>query len=607
MKSILFTLIFAAGIVCMTSCNNTSENPGDDTGVAANLDSASGGKMVVYQVFTRLFGNTNTTNQTHGDKATNGVGKFNDFTATGLEEVRKMGFTHIWFTGVLEHATMSDHSEHGIPADDADVVKGRAGSPYAIKDYYDVAPDLAVEVPNRMQEYEALLERSHTSGLKVIMDFVPNHVARSYFSDAKPEGTIDLGAEDDNTVSFAHTNNFYYLPGTSFVVPEENNPLDDETAPQEDQSYDESPAKVTGNNVFSAEPKIWDWFETVKLNYGIEYTDSGEVKHFDPIPNTWIKMRDILLFWAAKGVDAFRCDMAEMVPVDFWAWVIPEIKTVHPKVDFIAEIYNPNSYEDYAKQGQFDYLYDKVGVYDTIRELMSGKGSTAKIAAALAQSDGFEEQMLRFLENHDEQRIASEPFAGTAWAGVPGMTVSALMGKGPVLIYFGQESGEPGKGLEGFQKDDGRTTIFDYWGVPEHQKWVNHGKFDGGQLSDEQQKLRNFYKSLIYICRYEEAIESGDFHPFPIQDEKVFAFSRYTDSHHLIILANFDREAAKSYQLSQAEFSALGLDAKGNYTLSDLLWSEKDLTLSGDEAFGDQGYSFELSPMSAQVYAIEAK
>lgn len=607
MKSLVYSAILSLTFLFAMSCNPNSETDPNGEGTAPDMDSASSGKMVVYQVFTRLFGNTETANETYGTKETNGVGKFNDFTDTGLEEIRKMGVTHIWYTGVLEHATMTDYSDHGIPADDADVVKGRAGSPYAIKDYYDVSPDLAQEVPNRMAEWEALVDRSHNAGLKVVMDFVPNHVARSYASDVKPEGVKDLGQDDDNTVSYAHSNNFYYLPGTTLKVPEDNDPLDEEEAPNEDGKYTETPAKVTGNNVFSHEPKIWDWFETVKLNYGIEYTDSGEVKHFDPTPDTWTKMRDILLFWADKGIDAFRCDMAEMVPVEFWSWVIPEIKKVHSDIVFIAEIYNPKSYEDYAKEGGFDYLYDKVGVYDTIRELMSGEGKTSKIMAALAQSDGFEEQMLRFLENHDEQRIASKEFAGTPWAAVPGMTVSALMGQGPVMIYFGQESGEPGDGIEGFQKDDGRTTIFDYWGVPEHQKWVNGGKFDGGGLSEDQQKLRAFYKALIYICRYEEAIEKGSFVQFPIQDEQVYAFGRHTDDHHVIVIANFSATDAKTYELHKDDLNVMGVEGKETYIFSDLLWSENDFEINGGDAFGANGYPIEIPAYGAQVYSVEVK
>src|ERR1700749_4967226 len=121
-----------------------------------------------------------------------------------------MGFTHVWFTGVIEHATMTDYSQYGIKADDPDIVKGRAGSPYAIKDYYDVDPDLAVDVKNRMAEYQALIDRTHANHLKVIMDLVPNHVARTYGSDAKPAGVRDFGQDDDQSQAFSAKNDFYY-------------------------------------------------------------------------------------------------------------------------------------------------------------------------------------------------------------------------------------------------------------------------------------------------------------------------------------------------------------------------------------------------------------
>jgi len=561
-------------------------------------------KLLVYQMLVRLFGNQETANETYGTLETNGVGKFNDVTDTALEELRKFGITHIWYTGVLEHATMTDRSADGIPADDADVVKGRAGSPYAIKDYYDVAPDLAEDVANRMAEWEALIKRTHDHGLKVIMDFVPNHVARQYASDAKPDGVRDLGEDDDPTQAWSIDNNFYYLPGTEFQVPDGHTPLGDSTANNEDQRFTESPAKVTGNNVFSNAPGVNDWFETVKLNYGVDYQDE-EKSYFDPVPPTWVKMSDILLFWASKGVDGFRCDVAEMVPVEFWAYAIPRVKAEYPKMVFVAEVYNPTRYEEYVKTGKFDYLYDKVGVYDTLRELMSGEGSTRKIAHAMEQSKGIDAHMLRFLENHDEQRIASEPFSGDAWTGVPGMTVTALLGEGPVMLYFGQSVGEPGDGEEGFQKDDGRTTIFDYWGVPEHQKWMNGGKFDGGGLDANQKELHAFYKSLNYVLRFHEAAQEGSFHELPIEDEKVYAFLRYTDNNRLLVVANFARER-KEYALPGEALSTLGLPQDAVYNLDELLFGGNGPEEMDGQAFKDGGtFPIAVDGMRAKVFTIE--
>ncbi|MDQ3291368.1 MAG: alpha-amylase family glycosyl hydrolase, partial [Bacteroidota bacterium] len=271
-------------------------------------------KFIIYQLMVRLFGNQNTTNKHYGSRDENGVGKFNDITDKALGEIQSLSVSHIWYTGVIEHATMTDYSAYGIKPDDPDVVKGIAGSPYAIKDYYDVNPDLAVEVPNRMAEFDALVRRTHQHKLKVIIDFVPNHVARTYNSDAKPAGIVDFGTTDDKTKAFSPKNDFYYIPGKPFIAPAGINAGGDFfKSPLKDGKFDENPAKATGNDVFSASPSLNDWFETIKLNYGVDYLDHRRT-YFDPVPPVWEKMRDILVFWAKKEVDGFRCDMAEMVP-----------------------------------------------------------------------------------------------------------------------------------------------------------------------------------------------------------------------------------------------------------------------------------------------------
>ena len=574
--------------------NTTSETPQDN-------------KLVIYQLMTRLFGNKVALNKPYGTITENGCGKFNDITDTALDEIKKLGVSHVWYTGVIEHATMTSYPVAGLPADDADVVKGRAGSPYAIKDYYDVAPDLAVNVKNRLAEYEALIKRTHGHGLKVLMDFIPNHVARSYKSDAKPTGVIDLGAEDDKTQAFASNNNFYYLPGQPFVVPATYNPLGALKGPREDGKYDENPAKATGNDVFAPNPKIDDWFETVKLNYGVDYQHE-RATHFDPVPDTWKKMRDILVYWAQKDVDGFRCDMAEMVPVQFWAYVIPEVKKVKPNIIFIAEAYNAKEYSTYLNTGKFDFLYDKVGLYDGLRRLMRGEGSTDDITKVWKEeSRGFSSHMLRFLENHDEQRIASKDFATNPRHAVPAMTVSATLASGPVMLYFGQEVGEPALGSEGFSGEDGRTSIFDYWGVPEHQKWMNQGKFDGGKLSTEQKQLRDFYRRLLTLSGSSEAIRRGKF--YELQDANnlgkeydqrhLYAYLRYTDKQQLLVVVNFS--ADKSYRptitIPAEALAAMGLDPKKFYTYTDLLNEEEPRN----------SLYMTLAPMSAHVFELKAR
>ncbi|WP_082391215.1 alpha-amylase family protein [Jiulongibacter sediminis] len=518
-------------------------------------------KLVVYQVFTRVFSNENLTNKTYGSLEENGTGKFNDINKKALKSLKGLGVSHVWYTGVIEHATMTDYSEFGIKPDNPLVVKGKAGSPYAVKDYYDVDPDLAVDVKNRMAEFEALVARSHQEDLKVLIDFIPNHVAREYHSDVKPKGVTDFGEDDDQRKPFDIHNNFYYLPGQSFKVPA------DVVSPVEvKQPYLEKPAKATGNDVFSAEPGINDWFETIKLNFGVDY-QNGRAKQFYPIPDTWNKMRDILLFWAAKGVDGFRCDMAEMVPVEFWAWVTEEVKRQFPDIIFIAEIYNPNAYHEYIFKGGFDYLYDKVGLYDALRRLIEGHGNANDITGVWQNESGeFANHMLRFLENHDEQRIASDEFAGEAEKALPAMALSAFLHDGPIMIYYGQELGVKPKGAEGFQGDDGRTTIFDYWGVPEMAAWNNGGKWNTSKLSPEQKNLRKAYQEIIKFALKNEAVTEGKF--FDLQyannngqslnynDSKLYSFLRYTENQKLLFVFNFDQNVSYEFELHIPELAA---------------------------------------------------
>lgn len=515
------------------------------------MEQPTGDKLIIYQMLPRLFGNTKTINKPNGSIEENGSGKFNDITDKALQEIKHMGFTHVWFTGVIEHATMTDYSAYGIKADDPDIVKGRAGSPYAIKDYYDVDPDLAVDVKNRMAEYEALIKRTHANGLKVIMDCVPNHVARTYGSDVKPGNVRDFGQDDDTTQAFSPKNDFYYMPGQRFAVPGGYNPGGDEfKSPLKDGKFDEYPAKATGNDVFSASPSINDWFETIKLNYGVDY-QHNRTPHFDPIPPLWNKMYDILHFWAGKGVDGFRCDMVEMVPFEFWGWVIPKLKAEYPAIIFMGEAYNSSLYTKYINEGKFDYLYDKVGLYDAIRRLVSNQSNATTWDINHVwhnDSKDIDQHMLRFMENHDEQRIASRDFAGNPWYAIPGMIVTATLSTGPVMVYFGQEVGEPGAGSEGFGGDDGRTSIFDYWGVPEHQKWIDNGRFDGGQLSEDQKNLRSFYSKLLNTVHNSDALKNGKFYELMVNNERqpgfntrMYIYVRYTSKQRILVITNFNR------------------------------------------------------------------
>lgn len=596
-----FLIALIVAIVWM-SCGNRTKKSAQTTTDSLNTADNGSDKINIYQIMVRLFGNKNITNKFYGSKEENGVGKFNDISDKALEELKKMSITHVWYTGIIEHASMTDYSEYGIKVDDPDIVKGRAGSPYAIKDYYDVDPDLAVDVKNRMSEFETLVERTHKHGLKVIIDFVPNHVARTYASDAKPEGVKDFGETDDITKAFSPVNDFYYIPGKPFVVPAGTDAGGKNfKSPLKDLKFDEHPAKATGNNVFSASPSLDDWSETIKLNYGVDYQNK-EKTYFDPIPPVWLKMKDILVFWAHKDVDGFRCDMAEMVPVEFWSWVIPQIKEVKPDITFIAEIYNPKQYEKYIGQGKFDYLYDKVGLYDGIKRLIRNepKADVKDIRHVVnTESKGFSSKMLRFLENHDEERIASRGFAGDPAYARPGMIVSATLAGGPVMIYFGQEVAEPGKGTEGFGGDDNRTTIFDYWGVPEHQKWMNNGAFDGGKLSVEQQELRKFYSNLLRIAKDTEAIVRGEFMELTNQPQfnsRVYAYVRYTANERVLVVANFDRSKTLKTNITLPK-ELLTEIKKGEIEVNDLM---KGKTFTTDAA--SAGIPISLGPSDALIY-----
>jgi glycosidase len=593
-------------------------------------------KLVIYQLFPRLFGNRNTTNQPNGTLAQNGAGTFNDINNRALNDLKRFGATHLWFTGILEHATATDYSAFGIRPDDPAVVKGRAGSPYAVKDYYDVDPDLAVDIPNRMAEFERLIQRTHANGLKVIIDFIPNHVARQYHSDQKPVGVADLGENDDTTVSFSNQNNFYYLPGRAFVVPgtdrhsrtaatdAENDlsniskaPLSDTTQQATSQpsrivsgtTINEFPAKITGSGSLTEAPDINDWYETVKLNYGFDVFN-GWSGHFDPIPDTWLKMLDILLFWAAKGIDGFRCDMAHMVPIEFWGWATKRVKQQYPNLIFIAEIYDPGLYKRFIFEGGFDYLYDKVGLYDALRRLMEGHGTCRDITRVWQQESGeFSEHMLRFLENHDEQRIASRFFANDPWVAVPAMVVTATLHTGPLLLYSGQEIGVRAEGSEGFSGDDGRTTIFDYWGIPDWQGYLNNHRYDGKNLTPEQQKLRAFHQRLNHLVSQSDAIQNGAFYDLQWANQntpgydgnRLYAYLRYTSRQKLLIICNFDQHktAQTSVKIPAHAWQQMEMVETRHYQFSDVF----DTSFQA-EGVGLEGIPVTLPPLSVLMLEI---
>ena len=571
-------------------------------------------KEVVYQVFTRLFGNTNTTNKPWGTIEENGVGKFNDFTAKALKEIKDLGVTHIWFTGVPHHGVIRDYTTFGISNDDPDVVKGRAGSPYAVKDYYNVNPDLAENVEHRLEEFQDLIKRTHKAGLKTIIDIVPNHVARDYKSISKPEGIRDFGEDDDTSVIYHVNNNFYYNPNEMFKVPVWKNgysPLGNEKHPLEDGEFPEMPAKWTGNGSRLSQPDMNDWYETVKINYGISpegkkdfdelpegFENENYEKHFNfwkdkTVPNSWIKFRDIALYWLEMGVDGFRYDMAEMVPVEFWSFMNSSVKMKDADAFLLAEVYNPALYRDYIKKGKMDYLYDKVQLYDTIKSVMQGKGKTDYIPPILDDLKDIEHHMLHFLENHDEQRLASPEFAGNAEKGKPAMVVSATSTTAPTMIYFGQEVGEDGSENAGFGTST-RTSIFDYVSVPAHQRWVNNKEFDGGQLTNEEKNLRDFYKRLLNFTISSSALV-GDYQDIHLYNRehtegyraKVLSFVRWSDDEKLIIVSNFDNKKSYGFELKIPKHVIEPWKlAEKTYDVEDQLYNQFNTTLIVENGIG---------------------
>lgn len=555
-------------------------------------------KPVIYQLLPRLFTNYNLSPVPDGSIEQNGSGKLRDINLTILKQLRLMGITHVWYTGVIEHAHTSDYTMYGIPRHNPHIIKGKAGSPYAITDYYDIDPDLAFDVPNRVAEFERLVSRTHRAGLKVIIDFVPNHVGREYYSDAHPQGIEDLGKGDNKDMFFAADNNFYYITRQQFA------PQGVDLGQGAD-AYVEFPARASGDDCFTAFPGKYNWYDTVKLNYGYDYGDHS--RHYTPVPSTWLKMLHILRYWAAKGVDGFRCDMAHMVPVDFWRWAIPQVKEINPDIIFIAELYDVGIYRQFIFTAGFDYLYDKVNLYDTLRAVETANHSAATITNCWQTVDGIGSHMLNFLENHDEQRFASVQYAGDPWRVVASLVVSAMISTGPFMIYAGQELGEPAAEAEGYSGLDGRTTIFDYWSIPTLRRWLNKGRCNG-ELTESEQRLREVYSKVLNLCNSEKAISEGKFfdlmyvnyenHRF--NPHRHYAFLRFYGNELLVIISNFsDEEASVEINIPSHAFEYLDIN-RGYVLAKELLTGQESIKTISDSA----SFASNIPPHGAVVWKI---
>lgn len=513
--------------------SNNSRTP--RTGENAGTSPA---RLVIYQLFPRILTNNNPDCVPWGTLEQNGAGKFNDITPTVLNSIKELGINAIWYTGVLEMATKTDYSEYGITPDNPHVVKGEAGSPYAIKDFYDVDPALAENIENRLEEFVDLIARTHNAGMKCFIDFVPNHTARRYGSDRLPENTTDIGAEDNTTLFFSPENDYYYITNQQF-------------APQFDiysdrSPYVEFPAKATGNDIFSAFPTATDWYETAKLNYGL---DPGSGNHFDPIPPLWYKMVSVLRYWCSRGIDGFRCDMVFMVPQEFWHWAIPTVKKDFPDTIFIGEIYDTGLYRPFLDFCGFDYLYDKVNLYDTIVGIETAHFSAARLTECWQAREGISSRMVDFLENHDEVRYGSREFAANPLTVLPALVAASMMNTSPFLLYYGQEIGESATDNEGFAGNNNRSTIFDYWSYASLRRWYNGGLCDGATMTPQEKWLRALYSRVLNMLNSEEALRHGGFYDLQYANlhhdgynpHVLFSFIRYTSAQRLLLILNFSR------------------------------------------------------------------
>ena len=578
--------------------------------------------MNIYQLFVRTFGNKNKDVVFDGDKSQNRCGTFADINDKALDALKALGITHIWLTGVIRHSSMTAYPELGIRSTNPLITKGKAGSPYSIMDYYDIDPDLAVNPQDRMAEFEETLQRIHDKGMKVIMDFIPNHLAREYKSLCKPMYVEDFGVNDNRNVAFAKDNNFYYCPDQEFVIPTANSQQPTASTVTElvevpwlrqaqPPQYQEFPAKASGNDVFSPYPSVNDWYDAVKLNYGVDYQNN--CRCFEPIPNTWYKMLDIMIYWCEKGVDGFRVDMAEMVPVEFWRWSINMLRENYEPI-MIAEIYQPHLYREYIYAG-FDYLYDKVGLYNTLENIYRHGQRADSITNVWNDLQGLGDVMLRFMENHDEVRLASRHFVGDAFKALPAVAMAALMNRGPFMIYNGQESGEDAQGAPGFSGDDGRTSIFDYAVMPKHQNWMSNGKFDGSEFTDEQKRLFDFYSKLLNFRLNSDAINKGAFYDLMwvnpwysnFDPQYVYAFLRYHEEERLLVVINFNLEESRccKVKISDDALEYMNLQPTANgqmLTATDVMTGEEIQYNIND--VGTQGIEVNLKPADVKILKL---
>lgn len=592
-------------------------------------------RRVIYQLTVRTFGNTNVTRQHDGTLQANGVGKFADINEAAMTSLKALGITDVWLTGVLRQATLTDYSsvDPRLAADDADIVKGRAGSYYAVRDYFDVSPDYAMVPQNRMAEFEALVERFHAAGLKVHIDLVSNHVGRSYASVVAPEH--DFGRDDDTTAVFSTKNDFFYVPNPqrlplTLEKAAHWNPtgaIFDHRFAREDGTCDAgrcNAPRVTGEGDITLTPSANSWYETVKLNYGFDFRTGNlenDTTDYAVTPSTWPKMDAVIAHWQSKGVDGFRCDFAHIVPTAAWKYLITQAKQRKAQTWFFAEAYaSPNRFDQLFQAG-FDAIYYD-DAYDTLKRIYQGKASRDNYRDSLKGVGARATRYLFYLENHDERRLASpidvgsdapdNSGFGSATAARQVAPLQYLATAGPLLIYNGQETGEPGAGAEGFGGEDGRTSIFDYWSMPTFTAWVgsDHG-YREESLPAETRALRAWYRDLLKLAQ--DPSVRGDHSAWLDADARLYALARYSlrSGRVVLVAANFSVGASlkTTVRISSAVLDGAGIsgDLRVRRVLDEKGATDTQVMDSTASQLSGTGLPLELADQVAHVFVIEKR
>jgi glycosidase len=426
------------------------------------------GAAVIYQLPIRTWG-------AHSQGLA-GRGKVTDISDEILKKLALFGIDYLWLTGVMEAASSDVLDE--------DIIKGDAGSYYAIYDSWDVSPQIGT-----MNEFEDLVKRAHSHGLRILIDLVPNHTARDHRTDVLCKSKMDFGDQDRQDTFFDVNNNYYYVLNTVFTPPGMFGKGDrryDRDIFRDGVQY-ESPAKVTGNDVISSHPSISDWFETVKLNYG--YNLLGSRGYFDPIPRTWTQISDIAKYWLEKGVDGFRIDFAHAVPIEFWRYFAEKVRDVKGDAFLLAEAYESDlsmklpgfTYQAMYEAG-FDSIYNS-SLYWNFRNQATEPGNREffRTENTVIDRDWVGESgamFTHYMENHDEVRLASRHFAvglasreQRAELGLAYTSFLSLL-PGHMLIHGGQELQEDAGVYGSFAGDNGRTSIFDFVYQPQVLAWL---------------------------------------------------------------------------------------------------------------------------------------